>query len=149
VTEIAAAIARDLPYPAVTIGANPGGRGLTGLTSWFWIDGYDGGTIVDAVTGFGTTVDVEARAQAATWNFGDDTGSTEAPIGGGPTSPSVTHLYDSRSGPPGFTVSALFSFSVRYRVDGGNWIELAPVERYASRIYEVVESLAQLVPSEP
>ena len=149
VAEIAAAVARELPYPAVTIGANPGGRGLTGLSSWFWIDGYDGGTIVDEVTGFGITVDVEARARAATWDFGDDTGSTDAPIGGGPTSPSVTHLFASRSGPAGFTVSTAFSFSVRYRVDGGDWIELAPVERYASRSYVVIESRSQLVPSEP
>jgi hypothetical protein len=149
VAEIAAAIARDLPYPAVTIGANPGGRGLTGLTSWFWIEGYDGATIVDAVTGFGTTVEVEARAPAAMWDFGDDTGPTAGSIGSGPTSPSVTHLFESRSGAGGFTVTTAFSFSVRYRVDGGDWIELPAVERTAARAYEVVESRGQLVPSEP
>ncbi|MGZ8751365.1 MAG: hypothetical protein ACXW1S_00130 [Acidimicrobiia bacterium] len=149
VAEIAAAVARDLPYPVVSIGANPGGRGLTGLASWFWIDGYDGDPIVDAVTGFGTAVEVEARASAATWDFGDDSGSIEAPIGGGPTSPSATHVYDSRSGPGGFTVTASFSFSVRYRVNGGAWIELPPVARDAARAYEVVESRGQLVPSEP
>ena len=147
VAEIAATMARDLPYPAVTIGANPGGRGLTGLESWFWIEGYDGGTIVDAVTGFDTLVEVEARAESATWDFGDDTGSTGAPIGTGPTTPSATHRYETRSDPIGYTVTTAFSFSVRYRVDGGDWIELPPVERAASRAYEVVESRGQLVPS--
>jgi hypothetical protein len=149
VAEIAAAIARDLPYPVVSIGANPGGRGLTGLAAWFWLDGYDGYPIVDAVSGFGTAVEVEARAGTATWDFGDGTGPAPASIGGGPTSPSVTHSYESRSGPDGFTVTAAFSFAVRYRVDGGDWLDLPPVERVAARSYEVVESRAQLVPDVP
>lgn len=149
VAEIAAALARDLPYPDVSIGANPGGRGLTGLATWFWLDGYDGAPIVDAVTGFGTAVEVEARGSVATWDFGDDTGPIEAPIGGGPSAPSVTHVYGTRSGPGGFSVTTAFSFSVRYRVDGGDWIALPPVERVAERTYEVVDSRAQLVPSEP
>ncbi len=149
IAEIAAALARDLPYPVVTIGANPGGRGLTGLATWFWLDGYDGAPIVDAVTGFGTAVEVEARAGAATWDFGDDSGPIEAPIGGGPSAPSVTHAYGTRSDPTGFSVTTAFSFSVRYRVDGGDWIALPPVERVAARAYEVVDSRAQLVPSGP
>jgi hypothetical protein len=147
VAEIAAALARDLPYPAVTIGANPAGRGLTGLTAWFWLDGYDGGPIVDAVTGFGTAVEVEARAGTATWDFGDGTPLTTTAVGGGPTAPAITHDYESRSGPEGFEVTAAFSFTVRYRVDGGDWIPLPAVERTAARAYEVVESRAQLVPS--
>jgi hypothetical protein len=147
--EIAAAIARDLPYPDATIGANPGLRGLTGLESWFWIDGYDGEPILDTVNGLGAAVEVEARAGDATWDFGDGSGSVVAPVRGGSTAPSATHAYESRSGADGFTVSAAFSFSVRYRVDGGDWIDLPPVERDASRAYEVIESRGQLVPSEP
>ena len=61
----------------------------------------------------------------------------------------MTHLYESRSDPGGYTVTAAFSFSVRYRVDGGAWIELPPVERGASRLYDVVESRGQLVPDAP
>jgi hypothetical protein len=147
--EIAAGIARDLPYPLVTIGANPAGRGLTGLETWFWLDGYDGTPIVDAVSGFGTAVEVEARADTAVWDFGDDTGPVAAPIRAAVGSPSATHRYESRSDDAGFEVRAAFSFSVRYRVDGGDWIDLPPVERAAVRAYEVVDSRAQLVPSDP
>ena len=146
--EIAAAIAKDLPYPVATIGANPGGRGLTGLAAWFWVDGYDGEPIVDVVAGFGTAVEVEARAGSATWDFGDDTDAVESRVGGSRRSPSVTHVYETRSGRVPFTVTATFSFSVRYRVDGGEWIDLPAVERDAERAYDVVESRGQLVPSE-
>lgn len=147
--EIAAGIARDLPYPEVTVGANPGGRALTGLATWFWVDGYGGEPIVDAVNGFGTAVEVEARAGEATWDFGDRTEPVEATVGGNRRSPSTTHVYERRSGREPFTVTAAFSFSVRYRVNGGDWIDLPPVERDATRAYEVVESRGQLVASDP
>ena len=32
----------DVLVPAVRIGVNPAARGLVGLDSWFWIDGFDG-----------------------------------------------------------------------------------------------------------
>ncbi|MGZ8766665.1 MAG: hypothetical protein ACXW2C_13335, partial [Acidimicrobiia bacterium] len=63
--------------------------------------------------------------------------------------PAATHRYERRSEPEGFTVAVGFSFSVRYRVNGGPWIELPSVARDAARAYEVVESRGQLVPSEP
>ncbi len=147
--EIAAEIAKDLPYPVVTIGANPGGRGLTGLASAFWVDGYGGEPIVDAVDGLGTTVEVEARASSATWDFGDDSNTVESVVGGSRSSPSVSHVYETRSVGRPYTVTATFAFSVRYRVDGGDWVDLPPVERDAQRTYDVVESRGQLVPSEP
>ena len=62
---IAEQLVRDLPYPAATVGASPGGRGLTGLESWFWVDGYTGAPIVDTVAQFGMTVTVEATPAAA------------------------------------------------------------------------------------
>lgn len=147
--EIAAGIARDLPYPEVTIAANPNGRGLTGLAAWFWVDGYSGAPIVDAVDGFGTAVVVEARAGEATWDFGDGTFPVTATVGGSRQSPSATHGYERRSGHDPFTVTATFLFAVRYRINGGDWIDLPPVERNASRAYEVVESRGQLVASDP
>jgi hypothetical protein len=143
--DVAAALARDLPYPTVTIGVNPGARGLAGLESWFWLDGYDGAVLADAVSGLGATVEVEAVASEATWDFGDGGPPVVAAVGGTAGAPSARHVYERRSDASGFDVSAEFSFAVRYRVDGGEWVPLPPIARAAARVYEVVDSRAQLV----
>ena len=70
---LVAELVRDLPYPAATVGASPSGRGLTGLASWFWVDGYSDKPIVDTVEQFGMTVTVEATPVATDWDFGDGT----------------------------------------------------------------------------
>lgn len=143
--EIAAQIARDLPYPQITVGVNPAERGLAGLETWLWTEGYDGAPITDSVTGLGATVEVEARAVGARWDFGDGTGESVGSLTGSPGEPAARHVYERRSGPEGFTVVAAFSFAVRYRVDGGEWATLAPVSRSASRTYVVADAQAQLV----
>lgn len=146
--EIVERAARDLPYPPVTIEVNPSRRGLTGLTSWFWLDGYDGGVVRDTVRAFGVTVEVEATPGPVTWGFGDDSAPLADDSGRAgltPDSP-VTHTYESRSHDSPFTVRATMVLAVRARVDGGPWLAVDPVERDATREYEVVESRAQLVP---
>jgi hypothetical protein len=143
--EIAAELARDLPYPDVSIGVNPGVRGLTGLESWFWLEGYDGAVLTDAVSGLGATVEVEAVASEATWDFGDGTEAIRSPVGGSVDGPAARHGYERRSDARGFAVSAEFAFAVRYRVNGGAWIALPGVARAATVDYVVVDSRAQLV----
>lgn len=143
--EIAAEIARDLPYPNITIGVNPTERGLAGLETWLWTEGYDGAPISDSVTGLGATVEVVARAVDARWDFGDGGDESVGTITGGPGAPSARHVYEWRSEPDGFTLVATFEFAVRYRVDGGEWAALAPVIRSASRTYVVADSRSQLV----
>ncbi|HZJ27566.1 MAG TPA: hypothetical protein VFF40_11255 [Acidimicrobiia bacterium] len=146
--EIAAEIAADLPYPQITVGVNPAERGLAGLETWVWTEGYDGTPITDSVTGLGATVEVEARPINATWDFGDDIEAPRGSVGslaGGAGEPAARHIYERRSGPEGFALSATFSFAVRYRVDGGEWSSLPSVARSASRAYIVADSQAQLV----
>jgi hypothetical protein len=143
--ELAAELARDLPYPQVTIGVSPDGRGLTGLESWFWVDGYDGAVLRDAVSGLGATVEVEAVAGRATWDFGDGSPVAAGPVGGDPGAPAARHVYERRSDGAGFGLSATFAFSVRYRVDGGEWIALPAVARAAEREYVVIDARSQLV----
>ncbi len=144
---LAERLVRDLPFPDVAVEVSPGERGLTGLESWFWVTGYDGTPLVDTVSGFGTTVAVEARAAGATWNFGDGS-ETVAGLGRPyPEQSDVTHVYERRSGHEGYSLSVGLRFDARYRVDGGPWQELPPVERSAERRYPVDEIRAQLQPS--
>jgi hypothetical protein len=143
---IAEQLVRDLPYPAATVGANPGGRGLTGLASWFWVDGYTVAPIVDTVDQFGMTVTVEAAPTATDWDFGDGTTGNGLGLGTAPPARStVDHVFEVHAQPT-YRVRALIRLSVRWRLGAGPWQTLAPVLRTAVRDYPVVSSRAALVP---
>jgi len=143
---IAEELVRDLPYPAATVGASPDGRGLTGLESWFWVDGYSGAPIVDTVTELGMTVTVEAVPSMVAWDFGDGTTANDVGLGAPPPGrSSVVHTFEIRSR-PAYRVRALIRLAVRWRLGAGPWQTLAPVVRTALRVYPVVESRAALVP---
>jgi hypothetical protein len=142
---LAERLVRDLPFPAAGIGVSPDARGLTGLESWYWVTGWDGSPLSDSVAGFGTTVTVEARPARVVWSFGDGAPEVAAGLGrAAPERSSVVHVYERRSGPDGFTVRVRFELAARYRVDGGPWLALDPVERDATRGYPVDEVRAQL-----
>jgi len=56
--------------------------------------------------------------------------------GDGPTA--IHHVYEAKSR-AGYTLTLTFVLDVRYRVNGGAWIELGPVQRPISRVYPVIE----------
>ena len=58
----------DVLVPAVRIGVNPAARGLVGLDSWFWIDGFDGSVTAPPITAFGLTIEV--RMSSGTRHLG-------------------------------------------------------------------------------
>jgi hypothetical protein len=142
---IGAELARELlarvEFPPARIAASPR-RGLTGLESWFWIDGAGGAPIVLSRSEFGISVDLEVRLAGVTWSFGD---GTRLDAGLGRTFPArsdVTHTYETRGR---HTVTAAFRFTARYRVDGGAWVDLGPVPRTVTATYDVVEVRSLLV----
>jgi hypothetical protein len=139
---------RHLPYPPAGIGVSPEGRGLTGLESWFWVTGYRGEPIRDAVEGFGFRVEVEAVPAEVRWSFGDGTPDLLTPnLGEPPPARSlVTHTYETRRDGAGFEVRAVIRLAVRWRLDGGPWQAADPVLRVASRTYPVGEARSVLVP---
>lgn len=144
--DIAQRLALDIPYPKATVAANPAGRGLTGLESWFWVDGYTGAPILNTVSRFGLTVDVEATPTAVSWDFGDGTVVKGLGLGSAPPAPStVVHTFETR-GRPAFAVRALIRLSVRWRLNGAAWQSIDPVTRTGVLSYPVVESRAALVP---
>lgn len=145
VLAIAQQLARDLPYPPATVHASPDGRALTGMESWFWVEGYSG-PVRDAVEGFGTRVEVEAVPVSVRWDFGD--GSPEQPGTLGVAAPArsdVVHTYERRGRSGSTTVRASVRLDVRYRVDAEPYQALDPVFRIATRAYPVVQSRAALV----
>lgn len=145
---IADQLVRDLPYPAATVGISPAARGLTGLEAWFWVAGYTGEPLRDAVEGFGLHVEVEARPAAVQWDFGDGSGPITGTLGAAaPARSDITHVYEQRTRAVPFTVHATVRLDVRWRLNGGPWQDLAPVTRVASRSYPVAESRAALVPT--
>ena len=145
--DIAERLVRDLPYPAARLAANPAARGLTGLESWFWVEGYTAAPILDSVTEFGMTVDVEATPTSTSWDFGDGTTAKGLGLGSGGTGrSSVVHTFERRAR-PAFKLRALIVLSVRWRLNRGPWQDLDPVVRTAGRSYPVVESRAALVPT--
>lgn len=142
--EIAMNLRERIPIPSVTIKINPE-RGLVGVESWFWIEGYDGEPITESTDAFGGRVDVEARVQRYEWSFGDGKGmKTENPGRPYPERSDVRHMYERSSlgHDRGYPVEVGFFFSVRYRVDGGGWIDLPGIERVAEARYPVRESQA-------
>lgn len=147
---VAERLARDLPYPAAILGVSPERRGLTGLEAWWWVEGYGPAPLRHAVSGFGATVEVEARADRVVWDFGDGTAPVVGSLGRRyPARSDVTHTYEHRSTGAGFVVRVTVRIAVHYRVDGGEWIDLAPVSRSATRAYPVIEERGALVPTGP
>jgi hypothetical protein len=131
--------ARDqLPVPTGTIKANPA-RALTGLATWFWLDGYRGQPLSRTLSAFGVTVEVQARPTQYQWDFGDGTSLTTHDLGRAfPARSSITHTYERAA--PGYTVTATFVFQVRWRVAGGAWAPLAPISRQAQLRLPVTQS---------
>lgn len=141
---IAMHIRDEIPVPSAEIRVNPS-RGLVGVESWFWLEGYDGSPIVDSTNAFGQLVEVEARVTRYEWSFGDgDEIAARTPGRPYPHRSQIRHTYQRSSAGlhSGYPVEITFSFDVRYRVEGGGWIELPGITRVADASYRVRESQA-------
>lgn len=142
--DVALRMRDEIPVPGAGVEINPT-RGLVGAESWFWIQGYDGRPITDSTDAFGVIVDVEARVTRYEWSFGDGaTSVSETPGRAYPSRSEVRHVYERSSAglTNGYEVEVAFVFAVRYRVDGGSWIELPGITRIARADYPVRESQA-------
>jgi hypothetical protein len=132
----------EIPVPNAEIRINPT-RGLVGVDSWFWIDGYNGSPIVESTNAFGQRVEVEASVTRYEWSFGDGETLVAKTVGRSyPHRSQIRHVYERSSAglASGYQVEVSFSFSVRYRIDGGGWIELPGISRVAETAYPVRES---------
>lgn len=159
-----------VPYPDIQIGINPSPLGLTGLPSWFWVQGYDGRTLRAATTvsvppqvpaGYpggcpqppGASLDVAVQFSPASydWTFGDrlptSTLSTTLLGEGYPRSSSIQHVYEytSLGRPDGFAVSVTVHFRAQYQANGNAWQALPDVAKAYTRSYPVQQAQSVLV----
>jgi hypothetical protein len=133
-----------IPIPRASVDINPG-RGVVGVDSWFWLQGYRGASVKDSTNPFGQLVEVEATVTRYEWSFGDGTHITsESPGNPYPERSEVRHTFERSSAgyDAGYPIDVSFVFSVRYRIDGGPWIGLPGITRQAHTDYPVRESQA-------
>lgn len=128
---------QDLPIGIDTIGARPEGKGVTGITSYFWVEGYSGAPITDSLSGAGVTVAVQVTLGSVTWDFGDGTPPTTGSLGEAwPARSSVHHTYRDRGDR---AVTVTITMPAQFSVNGGAAQALPPVVRTATIPYRVDE----------
>ncbi|MFP5328424.1 MAG: hypothetical protein ACLGHT_13180 [Acidimicrobiia bacterium] len=132
--------------PPSTIRFNPESRGLVGVESWFWIEGYDGSPIVQTFVHPEfippITVTIELTYQHTDWDFGDGA-TTRGDLGRAyPAESTVRHAYDRSSGDTPYTVTATLVFTARYSVNGGAWVDIGTVERNLTGQHAVISAEA-------
>lgn len=126
----------DVLEPSVEIGVNPAARGLAGLDSWFWIEGFDGRVTAPPISAFGLTIEVRMSSGRVTWDFGDGT-VVDGDLGVAyPEESSVQHAHQHDGS---FTITATIDLVPEYRVDGGPWLALPNLEAVATAIHAVEE----------
>lgn len=125
---------RDVLTPAVTIGVNPAAKGLAGLRSWFWIEGFTGSVTAPPIAAFGLTIEVRMTSQSVTWDFGDGTTVTGDLGRAYPEESTVQHAHQ---GAGQFTITAVIDLLPEFRVDGGPWFTLPPLTATASATHQV------------
>ena len=147
-TAIAAALLGIVPVPPVQVGANPD-TGLVAMSSWYWVEGYDGSTLSGSETLGDTTVEVRIRPERYEWAFGDGATLTTTSLGRQyPAESDVQHIYERAADP--YQVRLVIVFSAEFRViteepDGeggtvtvvGDWQDAGPIERSFTRPYVV------------
>ncbi len=150
----------EIQVPAISINLNPDQAGITGLTSYLWITGYDGAPIYRVATGTAGTGYLRATPLYYQWSFGDGSSVTTTSIGQSyPRISDIAHTYDVRSdrspmaGPSGtyhVSVTAFFDVAFQVSVPGqtlvpnGQWQDfsaygLPPLQESVGRDYKVVE----------
>jgi hypothetical protein len=124
------------PIPEPVIGRNPSGRGLTGLASWFWVDGAPETVAVD-LTLQGWKVSGSLEAGEWRWTVGDAEHTSAGP--GSEAAPAVEHTFE-RTGTVEVAVDVAWSGS--YTVSGYGTSFTVPglaTTTSSSLDYEVIE----------
>lgn len=129
----------DVLVPDVAIGVNPAPKGLVGVPSWFWVEGFGGSLQAPPISALGMTIDVRMSSGEVTWDFGDGTvgaGDLGRPY---PQESTVQHVHQ-RDG--SFTITATIELAPEYRVNGGPWLPLPALRATASTDHPVEQRQA-------
>ncbi len=128
------------PWPRLVLSISPG-IGLTGLPTWFWLNGS--ASIPDATASSGPlTVSVRARLAGVTWEFGDGLTFDSSDLGQAyPAQSDIQHIYqtDTYGLRTGYTTTGILRYLVTYSVNGGPWNTLGVKTRAFSQQYFVYQ----------
>lgn len=128
------------------VDVRPDNRGVTGIPSLFWVDGYGAGPIQASESAFGLTVDVSVALVGVEWDFGDGSPVVTAGLGEAwPERSSVQHNYWEVSGDGPYVVTARLHFQPTYTVNGTPGGPLAPIVVPVTRDYLVRQVQAERV----
>ena len=146
-----AAVSGLVPAPEGALRAHPSSRALTGLESWFWVEGTEqfvDGELSTDIQALGTGVPINLELSKAAWKFGDGKTLVAQEFGQPPPQHSVIrHTYNSVPESGALVVGASFTINPKYRIGNGPWFELALINRNATLNYSVIESRSQLIPT--
>ena len=102
--------------PSIRVAANPGGIGLVGLDSWFWLDPAPHAVTIHETDG-GIDYAITATPMSADWDFGDGGGSSVFGDSGFgrpyPQRSSVTHVFEAHN-QGGYTVRSTVRYSLTW-----------------------------------
>lgn len=131
---------RRVQIMPAAVNVRPDSRGVTGIPSLFWVEGYDGAPIQQSVSAFGVTVAVTATLTDVAWDFGDGTPVVHGSLGEAwPQRSSVQHNYVNPSTGPGYHVTVRLTFQPTFTVNGSGGGPLAPIVLTFVRDYVVNE----------
>lgn len=136
-------------WPNLLLRVNPT-TGLTGLASWFWLNGS--AAMSDAVASSGPlTVHVHAQLVSVSWEFGDGLGYDSSDLGQAfPAVSDIQHTYqgDTYGLVSGYTVIADLRFLVTYSVNTGPWLTLGVKTKPYFQLYNVNQLQPEAVGSQ-
>lgn len=110
---------REVPMPRASLRAEPPGGTLIGVPAIFHTTTQ---TFSTSVTLLGHRVEIHAEPTRYTWHHGDGTSQTSSGPGRPYPAKDVTHEY--RRVADDLAASVDVTYAVRYRVDGGAWLDL-------------------------
>lgn len=124
---------------AGAIGVRPDTRGVTGITSYFWVDGAED-DMEESTRAFGVDVTVWARLTDVSWDFGDRTRNDMRGLGEPwPAESSVRHTYRDPSPEGGYRVRVTLAYETRFAASNGENGDLDPIVLTFERRYTVHE----------
>jgi hypothetical protein len=133
-------LVRRIEVLPAQLAVRPDTRGVTGIPSLFWVEGYDGEPISESLSAFGLTVQVQATMTDVVWDFGDGTPPVHAGLGEAwPERSSVQHTYADPSTGAGHPVTVSVTLQPSFSVNGGAPTQLAPIVLTFTRSYVVRE----------
>lgn len=135
---------RRLTVTPSSVDVRPDNRGVTGIPSMFWVDGFDPNALTATESAFGLTVTVNIQLVEVEWDFGDGSPVVQAGLGEAwPQRSSVQHNYRASSGPSPYRVTATLLFQPTYTVNGVAGPALDPIQVPVTRDYVVHQIQAE------